>query len=85
MNWRASKRKQKAVSDSGYSISWAVNGNGIWFNAYSPDSKHLAAGYDDAGRDHCKAVCEAHAANPPPSPQPEANASADASQRIGDV
>lgn len=85
MNWRASKRKQKAVSDSGYSITWAVNANGTWFNAYSPDSKHLAAGYGDEGRDNCKAVCEAHAANPPPNPDSGASASVDASRRIGDA
>lgn len=60
MIWRASTTKQKAVSDLGYTITWAENKHGIWYNAYTREHRHIAAGYNDEGRDRCKAACEAH-------------------------
>lgn len=57
MNWFADRKKQQAMSGKGYVIKWVNSKHGSFFNAWTPDGKHIEGSYD---KEKCKAACEEH-------------------------
>jgi len=57
MTWTVDPQKREARDEHGYRITWADNKHGTWYNAYSPQGKHIDAGYD---KEIVKAMCEVH-------------------------
>lgn len=57
MTWTEDTKLREAVNEHGYKVTWAGNKHGLWYNAFTPNGKHIFGGYK---RDKAEVECEAH-------------------------